>query len=90
MSPETSGILIGAGAIILAGLLIWISSQLAHLWHTPKRLDRIEGIIPILARGVWAILKVHINGNSDGDVVEAFRELSKAVTDGVVSQKEKK
>ena len=61
-----------------------------RLWHTPKRLDRLEGIIPILTRGMWAILKIHINGNTDKDVSTAFDELTRAVTNGVVSQKEKK
>ena len=77
MSAETSGILIGAGAIILAGLLIWISSQLAHLWHTPKRLDRIEGIIPILARGMWAILKSTSTATRTRMLSNAFSELTK-------------
>ena len=90
MSPETSGILIGAASLALATLLTWIGIHLGRLWHTPKRLDRIEGIIPVLTRGMWAILKVHINGNTDKDVASAFDELTKAVTNGVVSQKEKK
>ncbi len=90
MSPETSGILIGAASLALAGLLTWVGVHLGRLWRTPKRLDRIEGIIPVLIRGMWAILKVHINGNTDEDVSSAFKELTKAVTDGVVSQKEKR
>lgn len=90
MSPETEGILIGSGAIVFAGLLTYVATQLARLWRTPKRLDRLERIIPTMARGLWALLGEHVrehNGDTSAEIVDAYRQLTDVVTDGVVSQK---
>lgn len=57
-----------------------------------KRADRVDRVLPTMARGVWAVLKFHVqeqNGARDPDIEKAYDELTKVTTDGIVSQKEK-
>jgi len=93
LSPNTMSFLIGAGSIATAGLITWIGIQLVRLWHLPKRVDRIERIIPPIARGIWALLGEHVrqnDGNSTPEIAEAYSKLTEVVTESVVSQKEKR
>jgi hypothetical protein len=56
-----------------------------------KRQDRVDGILPTIARGTWAILKFHVQenkGSTDPDIISAYEELTKQVTNGIVSRKE--
>jgi hypothetical protein len=92
MSQELSGILIGICSMAGATILAWIAAALVRLWRTPKRIDRLEKVVPIIGRGVWALLAIHVrehNGDTDPMVINAYDECTRAFTDGVVSQKAK-
>ena len=60
MSPETSGVFIGAGAILLAGLLTWLGVALARLWKVPKRIDRIEAMNPMMLEALMLLFDVNV------------------------------
>ena len=90
MGPIGEGIIIGIGSTAGVGIITMVGTTLARVWKTPKRLDRIERLVPILLRGMWAVLKMHVdeqNGSTDPDIKRAFSELTEIVTDGAVSQK---
>ena len=87
LSPETQGILIGAASIIAAGLLTTVAAQLMRLWHTPKRLDRIETLIPPLLRAIMCLLKNQKAGKCNGTTDATIEELEALLTDQSVSQK---
>jgi len=64
---------------------------MGKVWRTPKRVDRLERAMVPTARGVWALLKLHIdehNGETTPEIAEAYKELSDVVFGGIVSQKE--
>lgn len=93
MSPEVTGILIGACSLLAAAILTALGAAIIRLWRTPKRIDRLERMIPPLTRGVWALLGEHVrdsNGDSSQEIKDAYAGLTDIVTDGVVSQKENK
>jgi hypothetical protein len=87
MNPVTQGILIGAGSAILMTLLTIIAASLARLWHTPKRLDRLDRLIPTMARALLVLLQRHVNDETDNEAEAALTELKGILTDGAVSQK---
>jgi|GEM_PF-3997774 len=81
------GIVIGVGVAVLSGFIIFIGNVLAKLWNTPKRLDRLERIIPTMARALLVLLQVHVYEKPDGEAEQALTELKAILTDGSVSQK---
>lgn len=88
----TDGIIIGIGSTVGALILLTLAALVARQWKSPKRIDRLERIVPPMARGVWALLGEHVrehNGDAPKEIVEAYSELTAVVTDGVVSQKAK-
>jgi len=87
MSEESSGILIGAASILAAGFLTYFTVQLARLWHTPKRLDRIETLLPPLLRAVLCLLKNQKEGKCNGSTDKTIEELDRLLTRQSVSQK---
>jgi hypothetical protein len=60
MSPETEGILIGAGGLVLFSLLTWIGRQLMRLWGVPRRLEKIESGHPLILEGISILFDVNI------------------------------
>lgn len=90
MNPELSGVLIGAGSIVGAAILVALAAAIIRVWRTPKRLDRLERVVPPIARGLWALLGEHVrdhNGDTSPEVAEAYKLLTEVVTESVVSQK---
>ena len=89
MSPELSGILIGIGSIAGATLLALFAGAQVRLMHTPKRLDRIETILPPLLRAMLAVLKCQREGKCNGMTDDAIQELEELMTNGIISRKAK-
>ena len=87
MSAMTTGILVGAGGLLLAGFLTYLVVQLSRLWHTPKRLDRIETLLPPLLRAVLCMLKNQKAGKCNGTTDMTIAEIEELLTDQSVSQK---
>lgn len=55
-----------------------------------KRSDRVEAVLPPVAYGVWALLRIHVqehNGTTDPDVKKAYDSLSEVLPSLIVSQK---
>jgi reverse gyrase len=52
-----------------------------------KRTDRLEEIVPPLARGMLVMLKIHTGQETNGDVKDSLDELQKLATDMMVSRK---
>lgn len=89
----TDGIIIGIGSTVGALFLVALAALVARQWKSPKRIDRLERVVPPMARGVWALLGEHVrehNGDAPEEIVKAYAELTAVVTDGVVSQKANK
>jgi hypothetical protein len=92
MGPIEEGIVIGIGSTAGLGILTFLITALNRVWKTPKRLDRVERVLPVIARGVWALLGEHVrehNGDASPEITQAYTELTDVVTNGVVSQKTK-
>jgi len=101
MSPEVSGIIVGAASIVGAGLLTWLAATLVRLWRLPKRMDRVEAISPLLLRAVMILFDVNLievrcqqgkscNGDLDEAVnkMGAFRkEMDSFLSGAAISQK---
>jgi len=86
----TDGIIIGIGSTVGALILVALAALVARQWRSPKRIDRLERVVPILTRGVWALLGLHVqehNGDVAPEITDAYSDLTKIVTNGVVSQK---
>jgi ribosomal protein L30/L7E len=82
------GIAIGVGSTLLAAIIIAMSATIARLWHSPKRLDRIDAVIPALCRAVLVLLRLHKEGEKvNGELVESIREMTNITTNQTVSQK---
>ena len=80
-------IIVGAGASVLGGLVVGGAVALRKLWRTPRRLDRIERLIPALLRAVQALLIVQRDcGAGNGAVNDSLEELQQLVTNGAVSR----
>jgi len=56
MGPIIEGAIIGALAIVIAGLAAWTASAISRLWHLPKRIDRMEAILPLVLENQGAVL----------------------------------
>lgn len=83
-------ILVGVGVTVLGTGTIGFLVVVVNVYKTPKRLNRLEALFPIIIRGVWAILKMHVdehNGSTPTEVASAYEELTREVTDKSVSQK---
>jgi hypothetical protein len=83
------GILEGAGAAVVGGLIVGSFTITRRLWHTPQRLDRIERLVPPLLRAVQALLIAAKRGAANGEVDDSIEELKQLTTDGMISQKER-
>ncbi len=80
-------IIVGAGASVLGGLVVGGAVALRKLWRTPRRLDRIERLIPALLRAVQALLIAQRDcGAGNGAVNDSLEELQQLVTDGAISR----
>ncbi len=80
-------IIVGAGASVLGGLVVGGALVLRKLWRTPRRLDRIERLIPALLRAVQALLIAQRDcGAGNGAVNDSLEELQQLVTNGAVSR----
>jgi hypothetical protein len=90
MGPIAEGIVIGIGGTAGAAALGMLATTMRRLWKTPKRLERIERLIPPIARALLVMLRVHMGEEVNGDVKAILKELDEVLTDGAVSQKEKK
>ncbi len=80
--------ILGAGGTLLAGLIVFFVTSIARLWHTPKRLDRLEKIMPVTLRALLAVLSCQKRGVSNGETDAAIEEINQLLTNGAVSQKE--
>lgn len=81
--------LTGAGAAVLGGLVVGGAVALRRVWRSPKRLDRIERLIPCLLRATYAMLVCQKDcGMGNGAVEAALQEVQRLVTDGAVSMKD--
>lgn len=86
----TNGILIGIGSTIGALVLVALAALVARQWKSPKRLDRLDAVVPMLARGILALLEFHIFGDTNGSkqtMKKSWDELRTITTDKMVSQK---
>ncbi len=81
------GIIVGIASTIGIGILTWLCAALIRLWRTPKRIDRLEKLIPPIARGLLALLEVHKGEGTNGNVKEAHEELQGLLCNQAVSQK---
>ena len=79
--------LLGVAGTLLAGLIVFFVSSVIRLWHTPKRLDRLERITPVLLRAMLAVLTCQKQGTCNGKTDEAIDEINALLTNGAVSQK---
>ncbi len=83
------GIAIGVGSTVVTGMVLWIAAALARVWRTPKRLDRVEAILPVLLRSNLAMLRCQKAGTCNGDTDAAIRDIETLLTNAAVSQKGK-
>jgi hypothetical protein len=58
MGPIAEGIIIGMSGISMASVLALAGGSIVKLWHTPKRLDRIEAGYPLIFEGLALLLDV--------------------------------
>ena len=79
--------LLGVGGTLLAGLVVFFVSSIVRLWHTPKRLDRLERIMPVTLRALLAVLSCQKRGTCNGETDAAIEEINQLLTNGAVSQK---
>jgi hypothetical protein len=86
------GIAIGVGSAIGALILVAITALITRQWRTPKRVDRLEAVVPPMARGIFALLEYHVlgdNGNKETMKI-SLDELRDVTTDKMVSQRAKR
>jgi len=88
----TEGIIVGIVGTVGAAILIALVALITRQWKSPKRLDRLEGVVPPMARGIFALLEFHVFGDTS-DARETMKaslnELREVTTDKMVSQKAK-
>ena len=75
------------GALTL--LIVFIVMFTGKIGHAPKRLDRIEGVLPAMIRALLCVLKNQKEGRCNGATEDSIVELNGLLTDGIVSQKSK-
>ncbi len=90
MGPIAEGIVIGIGGTLGATAVGMMGATMKRLWRTPKRIDRIEKMIPPMARALLVMLRVHMGEDVNGDMKAILKELDDVLTDGAISQKESK
>lgn len=81
------GILIGIASTVGASLVFGGGALVCRVWHTPKRLDRLERLLPPMVRAVLVLLRTQKSGTSNGGLDESIGELEEVLSDGAVSQK---
>lgn len=81
------GMMMGIGGTVGAAILIAMVALIARQWKSPRRIDRLERLVPSIARALLVLLHVHRIEDTNGDVAAAENELTKIITDGSVSQK---
>jgi len=86
----TDGILVGIGGTVGAIIVVGLASLVARQWRSPKRIDRIERVLPAFARALLALLQVHVAEETNGAIKEAEDELRHILTESVISQRERK
>jgi len=84
------GIAIGVGSAAVFAFLVFLTSQIVRLWHTPKRIDRLERVVPVIFRSLLAILRCQKAGVCNGETDEAISEIETLLSDGIVSQRASK
>ena len=92
MGPIAEGIIVGVGSTVVVGFLSGLTPPVKRALKAAKRVDRIENALPALTRGVWALLGVHVaecNGTTSPEIKESYEELTRIVTDSIISQKAK-
>jgi hypothetical protein len=90
MGPIAEGIVIGIGGSLGATTLGIAGATMVRLWRTPKRVDGIERIIPPMARALLVLIRVHLGEKVNGEMKGVLKELDNVLTEGAISQKEKK
>lgn len=79
---------IGAGLGGLVTLLIVsIVQNRGKIGRLPKRVDRLDVVVPPLLRAVIALLQCQKEGKCNASVDESIDELNRLMTDGIVSRK---
>lgn len=84
----TTGILIFIGTSILTLLAVIFLRNM----RSPKRLDRVEAVLPAMARGIMTLQEFALYGDTNGTKAEmekSHSELSTITTNMMVSQKAK-
>jgi len=79
--------LYGAGAIVIAAVLAFFAAAIARVWHTPKRLDRLEIAVPVMIRAMLSILRCQKAGTCNGETDASIKEIEDMLSKGAVSQK---
>jgi hypothetical protein len=89
MGPIIDG-LIGAGSVVLTGLVTAVAALMIRLWRTPKRVERLEVAIPVLIRATLVQLRCLKAGKCNGEADETISEVEAFLSNNVISVKEKK
>jgi hypothetical protein len=78
---------LGVGGTLLTAFLVFLAGSIVRAWHSPKRLDRLELAIPVMIRGMLAVLRCQKDGRCNGETDEAIGEIEEMLSEGIVSQK---
>lgn len=92
MGPIAEGIIVGVSSTVAVGFLGALMPPVKRALKAANRVDRIESALPAITRGVWALLGAHVaehDGTTSPEVKSAYEELTRKVTDSMVSSKEK-
>ena len=89
MGPVAEGIVIGIGGTLGATIVGMVGATMRKLWKTPKRVDRLERLLPTMARALLILLRIHAGEDVNGDIKTVLNELDGVLTNGSVSLKEK-
>lgn len=81
------GILIGVASTVGASLVLGGAALICRVWHTPKRLDRLERLLPPMVRAVLVLLRTQKTGSENGELDNSIHELEDVLSDGAISQK---
>jgi len=68
--------------------LTFVAATIFRMWHIPKRVDRMEKALPVIAKGLWSLLKCHVNGNPE--INGACDDLQALFTASIVGADEQK
>ncbi|MBZ5672307.1 MAG: hypothetical protein LAO04_21625 [Acidobacteriia bacterium] len=83
MNPVTEGIFIGVCSALLITFLTFLSASLVRMWHAPKRLDRLEKVVPVIIRSLLAILRCQKAGICNGNTDDAIKEIEDLLSEGL-------